>query len=133
MFIFAGLYSHEEGLTSLKKLKNILPQSQLSNIYRDLVESHMRYADVIKSSLSKSRKESLQCLQDRAISMIRVSSHTLRYGSCEEQINEISEGSILFHIFYISYFKHIYTGYKFNKYIVLQFGPVKGNRHRYIP
>ena len=23
------------------------------------------------------------------------------------------------------YFKHIYTGYKFNKYIVLQFGPVK--------
>ena len=28
------------------------------------------------------------------------------------------------HIF-ISYFKHIHTGYKFNKYIVLQFGPVK--------
>ena len=26
---------------------------------------------------------------------------------------------------YISYFKHIYTGYKFNKDIVLQFGPVK--------
>ena len=24
-----------------------------------------------------------------------------------------------------SYFKHIYTGYKFNKDIVLQFGPVK--------
>ena len=35
------------GLTSLKKLKNILPQSQLSNVYRALVESHMRYADVI--------------------------------------------------------------------------------------
>ena len=28
-------------------------------------------------------------------------------------------------ISYISYFKHIYTGYKFNKDIVLQFGPVK--------
>ena len=28
-------------------------------------------------------------------------------------------------IFHISYFKHIYTGYKFNKDIVLQFGPVK--------
>ena len=28
-------------------------------------------------------------------------------------------------IFHISYFKHIFTGYKFNKYIVLQFGPVK--------
>ena len=26
---------------------------------------------------------------------------------------------------YISYFKHIYIGYKFNKDIVLQFGPVK--------
>ena len=26
---------------------------------------------------------------------------------------------------YFSYFKHIYTGYKFNKHIVLQFGPVK--------
>ena len=40
------------GLTSLKKLKNILPQSQLSNVYRALVESHMRYADVIWGSLS---------------------------------------------------------------------------------
>ena len=29
----------------------------------------------------------------------------------------------IFHIF--SYFKHIYTGYKFNKDIVLQFGPVE--------
>ena len=28
-------------------------------------------------------------------------------------------------IFMCSYFKHIFTGYKFNKYIVLQFGPVK--------
>ena len=27
--------------------------------------------------------------------------------------------------FHISYSEHIYTGYKFNKYIVLQFGPVK--------
>ena len=30
-----------------------------------------------------------------------------------------------YYISYISYFKHIYTGYKFNKDIVLQFGPVK--------
>ena len=61
------------GLASLKKLKNILPQSQLSNVYRALVESHMRYADVIWGSLSKSRKESLQRLQDRAISIIETS------------------------------------------------------------
>ena len=61
------------GLASLKKLKNILPQSQLSNVYRALVESHMRHADVIWGSLSKSRKESLQRLQDRAISIIETS------------------------------------------------------------
>ncbi len=61
------------GLASLKKLKNILPQSQLSNVYRALVESHMRYADVIWGSLSNSRKESLQRLQNRAISMIDTS------------------------------------------------------------
>ena len=58
------------GLTSLKKLKNILPQSQLSNVYRALVESHIRYADVIWGSLTHSKKESLQRLQDRAIFII---------------------------------------------------------------
>ena len=61
------------GLTSLKKLKNILPQSQLSNVYRALVESHMRYADVFLGHLSNSKKESLQRLQDRAISIIEMS------------------------------------------------------------
>ena len=60
-------------LTSLKKLKNILPQSQLSNVYRALVESHMRYADVIWGHLSNSKTESLQRLQDRAISIIETS------------------------------------------------------------
>ena len=44
------------GLASLKKLKNTLPQSQVSNVYRALVESRMRYADVISGCLSKSRK-----------------------------------------------------------------------------
>ena len=61
------------GLASLKKLKNILPQSQLSNVYRALIESRMRYAGVIWGSLSKSKKESLQRLQDRAISIIETS------------------------------------------------------------
>ena len=37
------------------------------------VESHMRYADVIWGSLSTSRKESLQRLQDRAIFIIETS------------------------------------------------------------
>ena len=35
------------GLSSLKKLKNFLPQKQLDNVYRTLVESHLRQANVI--------------------------------------------------------------------------------------
>ena len=35
------------GLASLKTLKNIVSKSQLSNVCRALVESHIRYADVI--------------------------------------------------------------------------------------
>ena len=57
----------------LKKLKNILPQSQLRNAYRALVESHMRCAAVIWGSLSNTREESLQRLQDRAIATIETS------------------------------------------------------------
>ena len=59
------------GLASLKTLKNIVSQSQLSNVYRVLVESHIRYADVIWGSVSNSKMESsLQRFQDRAISII---------------------------------------------------------------
>ena len=35
------------GLVSLKKLKNILPQSKLGSVYYAIVESQLRYADVI--------------------------------------------------------------------------------------
>ena len=41
------------GLEAQKKLKNIIPQSQMCNVYYSLVESHLRYADVIWGSLSK--------------------------------------------------------------------------------
>ena len=61
------------GLTSLKTLQNILPQSQLSNVCHALVESHIRYADVIWGRLSNTKKESLQRLQDRTISIIEIS------------------------------------------------------------
>ena len=40
------------------------------------------------------------------------------------QLNKFCEWPLARHP-YISYFKHIHTGYKFNKYIVLQFGPVQ--------
>ena len=60
-------------LQSLRKLKSILPQSSLSNVYRALVESHIRYADVVWGSLSNGKIESLQRLQDRAVSLIHTS------------------------------------------------------------
>ena len=58
------------GLAALKKLKNIIPQSQMCNVYYSLVESHLRYADVIWGSLSKTKIATLQKLQDRAYSII---------------------------------------------------------------
>ena len=68
---FKAVYNKSRsGLESLKWLKNILSQSSLSNVYRALVESNMRYADGIWGNLSNSKLESLQRLQDRAISMI---------------------------------------------------------------
>ena len=58
------------GLKSLKKLKNLISQSQLDHVYRALVESHLRYANVIWGSLPKSKLNTLQRLQDRARSII---------------------------------------------------------------
>ena len=54
------------GLASLKKLKNILPQSKLSSVYYTIVESHLCYADVIWGSLPARKIETLQRLQNRA-------------------------------------------------------------------
>ena len=58
------------GLKSLKKLQNLLSQSQLDHVYRALVESHLRYANVIWGSLPKTKLNTLQRLQDRACSII---------------------------------------------------------------
>ena len=58
------------GLASLKKLKNILPQSKLGSVYYVIVESHFRYADVIWGSLQTRKLETLQRLQNRALSII---------------------------------------------------------------
>ena len=54
------------GLASLTKLKNILPQSKLCSVYCAVVESHLRYADVIWGSLPARQIETLQRLQNRA-------------------------------------------------------------------
>ena len=60
-----------EGLASLRKLQNILPQSKLENVYKALFESQLRYGSVIWDSLSPTKLEHLQCLQTRAISIIQ--------------------------------------------------------------
>ena len=61
------------GLQSLRRLKSILSHSSLRNVYRALVKSHSRYADVIWGSLSNTKIEFRQRLQDRAASMIHTS------------------------------------------------------------
>ena len=58
------------GLASLKKLKNIISQSQLMKVYYALVESHLRYANVVWGSLSDTKMEALQRLQNRAFDII---------------------------------------------------------------
>ena len=58
------------GVRSLRKLKNLIPQSQLDHVYCALVDSHLRYANVIWGSLPKSTLNTLQRLQDRARSII---------------------------------------------------------------
>ena len=39
------------GLAAMKKLKDILPQSMLFQVYKALAESHLRYADIVWRSL----------------------------------------------------------------------------------
>ncbi len=58
------------GLTSLKKLKNILPQSKLCCVFYSIIESHLRYANVIWGSLWNTKIETLQRLYNRAHTII---------------------------------------------------------------
>ena len=58
------------GLAAPKELKNVVPQSQLCNVYYALIESHLRYADVVWGSMSKIEPAALQRLQDRGYSII---------------------------------------------------------------
>ena len=58
------------GLSSLKKLKDVLPQSKLCDVYRALFESHLRYANTIWGRLSSAELQTPQRLQNKALSMI---------------------------------------------------------------
>ena len=50
------------GVTSIRRLKNILPQSQLCCVYYGLDDSHLRYGDVVWGSLNRAKVIVLQRL-----------------------------------------------------------------------
>ena len=63
----------EGGLAALRKLKNIFPQSKLLDVYRALVESHFRYANVVWGALPSTKLSTLQKYQNRAFNLIESS------------------------------------------------------------
>ena len=60
----------KNGLGAMFKLKNIPSQKQLATVYRALNEGHVRYCTVTWGSLSNSKLEPLQRLQNRAHRLI---------------------------------------------------------------
>lgn len=48
------------GLMALKRLKNVLPQSQLCCVYYCVIESYLRYGDIVCSSLNETKLAALQ-------------------------------------------------------------------------
>ena len=60
----------KNALSSLWKLKNIFPQSKLDQVYKALLESHLRYCDELWDKLSNTKLDHLQRLQNRARTLI---------------------------------------------------------------
>ena len=58
------------GFSSLKKIKNIIPQTKQCNVYYAIVESDLRYANEIWGSLPKTKLDALQRLKDRSRTII---------------------------------------------------------------
>ena len=58
------------GISSLRKLKDILPQRKLEQVYKALFESHLRYGDIVWNALSNTKLSKSQRLQIRARKLI---------------------------------------------------------------
>ena len=58
------------GISSLRKLKDILPQRKLEQVYKALFESHLRYGDIVWNALSNTKLFKLQRLKIRARKLI---------------------------------------------------------------
>ena len=53
----------QNAVWSLRKLKNILPQAKWDQVYKALLESHLRYSDELWGGLSNTKLDHLQRLQ----------------------------------------------------------------------
>ena len=62
-------------LSSLRKLKNILPQRKLDQVYKALFENHLRYGNIVWSALSNIKLSQLQQLQTRAKKLIAIAKY----------------------------------------------------------
>ena len=60
----------KSGLSALQRLKDILPQSKPAVVYRALIESHLRYGNIIWGCMSDTKLDNLQTLQSRAKKLI---------------------------------------------------------------
>ena len=74
------------GLASLRKLKNILPQSQLLNVYQALVDSHLRYANMVWGALSNTK---VSTHQDRVFDLIESSKMKDAYNKNILNVNQL--------------------------------------------
>ena len=54
----------------MKIIKNVLPRSKLSDVYHAMFDSHLCYGNILWRSLSSTELQTLQCLQNRDISII---------------------------------------------------------------
>ena len=78
-----------KGLDSIRKLRQMLSQSKLFQVYRALVESHLRYGNLIWGHLSTTRLHNLQKLKDRAITLIQSAPIKDRIPSATLSVNEL--------------------------------------------
>ena len=58
------------GISSLRKLKEILPQRKLEKIYKALCKRHLRYGNIVWNALSNTNLSKLQRLQIKARKLI---------------------------------------------------------------
>ena len=61
------------GLAAFRKVKKISQQSKLLDVYRALVERHLRYASVVWGALPSTKLSTLQKYQNRAFNLIESS------------------------------------------------------------